>query len=170
MSKPLHIDMKYIRDLAKADDRVMPVSPQIGKEKRPFVGIVILCESKKYCIPLTSPKPKHLTMKNDKDFTRMFDENGEMIGCLSFNNMIPVSDSVLSPVNMKLHPEMREHERKYVSLLNDQLDWCNENQEAIIRKAEKLYRLITENPDKLPLLTKRCCDFIRLETVLSTRY
>ena len=83
--------MKYIRDLAKADDRVMSVSPQIGKEK-------------------------------------------------------------------------------YVSLLNDQLDWCNENQEAIIRKAEKLYRLITENPDKLPLLTKRCCDFIRLETVLSTRY
>ena len=165
-----HIDMKYIRDLAKADDRVMSVSPQIGKEKRPFVGIVILCESKKYCIPLTSPKPKHLTMKNDKDFTRMFDKNGKMIGCLNFNNMIPVSDSVLSPVNMKLHPEMREHERKYVSLLNDQLDWCNENQEAFIRKAEKLYRLITENPDKLPLLTKRCCDFIRLETVLSTRY
>lgn len=26
-----HIDMKYIRDLAKADDNVMSISPQIGK-------------------------------------------------------------------------------------------------------------------------------------------
>ena len=33
-----HIDMKYIRDLAKADDNVMSISPQIGKNTRPFVG------------------------------------------------------------------------------------------------------------------------------------
>lgn len=31
------IDMKYIRNLAKADDHVMSVSPQAGKETRPFV-------------------------------------------------------------------------------------------------------------------------------------
>lgn len=31
-----HIDMKYIRDLARVDDKVMSVSPQIGKERRPF--------------------------------------------------------------------------------------------------------------------------------------
>ena len=45
------IDMKYIRNLAKADDHVMSVSPQVGKETRPFVGIVVVCESLKYCIP-----------------------------------------------------------------------------------------------------------------------
>lgn len=33
------IDLKYIRDLAEVDDNVRSVSPQIGKEKRPFVGI-----------------------------------------------------------------------------------------------------------------------------------
>lgn len=35
--KRLHlylIDMKYIRNLAKVDDRVMSVSPQVGKETR----------------------------------------------------------------------------------------------------------------------------------------
>ena len=31
------IDMKYIRNLAKTDDHVMSVSPQTGKETRPFV-------------------------------------------------------------------------------------------------------------------------------------
>jgi protein AbiQ len=29
-----HIDMKYVRDLARIDDRVMSVSPQAGKENR----------------------------------------------------------------------------------------------------------------------------------------
>ena len=37
------IDMKYIRNLVKIEDKVMSVSPQIGKETRPFVGIVIIC-------------------------------------------------------------------------------------------------------------------------------
>ena len=35
-----HIDMKYVRDLARADDKVMSVSPQIGKESRPFIAFL----------------------------------------------------------------------------------------------------------------------------------
>lgn len=62
--------MKYVRDLARSDDKVMSVSPQVGKESRPFVGTVVICNQKKYCVPLTSPKPKHQTMKNDRDFSR----------------------------------------------------------------------------------------------------
>lgn len=37
-----HIDIKYIRDLSRADDKVMSVSPQTEKENRPFVGIVVV--------------------------------------------------------------------------------------------------------------------------------
>ena len=33
-----YIDLKYIRDLAKADDSVMSISPQRGKQNRPFAG------------------------------------------------------------------------------------------------------------------------------------
>lgn len=36
------VDIKYIRDLAKADEHVMSVSPQISKEKRPFIGIIVI--------------------------------------------------------------------------------------------------------------------------------
>ena len=43
------IDLKYIRNLAKVDDRVMSISPQINKCMRPFVGIVIVCNDKRYC-------------------------------------------------------------------------------------------------------------------------
>ena len=60
------IDMKYVRDLHNADDRVESVSPQIGKENRVFVGIVILHNGRKYCIPLSHPKEKHRTFLNLK--------------------------------------------------------------------------------------------------------
>ncbi len=65
------IDMKYVRDLANKDDTVRSVSPQQGKETRPFVGIVVVCDSKKYCVPLSSPKPKHQKMKAKRDLLKI---------------------------------------------------------------------------------------------------
>ena len=47
------IDIKYIRNLSKIDNNVMSVSPQINKQTRPFVGIVVICNDYKYCIPLS---------------------------------------------------------------------------------------------------------------------
>lgn len=32
------IDMKYVRDLSKADDHVTSISPQTGKDTGSFVG------------------------------------------------------------------------------------------------------------------------------------
>ena len=63
------VNMKYIRNLHnQGDDRVFSVSPQTGKSNRPFVGIVIICNNKQYCIPLSSPKDKHRSMKNGVDY------------------------------------------------------------------------------------------------------
>lgn len=50
-----YIDLKYIRNLSNADDNVMSISPQRGKENRPFVGVIVLVNGMEYCIPLTSP-------------------------------------------------------------------------------------------------------------------
>lgn len=164
-----HIDLKYIRDLAKADDNVMSISPQVGKASRPFVGIIVVCEAKKYCVPLTSPKAKHQKMKNDRDFSKIFDRNGKLIGCLNFNNMIPVNENVIHRVDMKIRPNDSSKDKAYKHLLNDQLDWCNENRDAISRKANKLYKIVTETPEKMKNLTRRCCDFKKLEKVLESR-
>ena len=164
-----HIDMKYIRDLAKADDNVMSVSPQIGKASRPFVGIVIICDNKSYCIPLSSPKPKHQNMKNDKDFSKMRDKKGKLIGVINFNNMIPVDETVISRIDMRIHNNDNPQDRAYKNLLNNQLDWCNENKDSIINKANKLYKIVTETPDKMINLTKRCCNFRKLEGILEKR-
>ena len=65
------IDLKYIRNLAKADDNVLSISPQVGKSTRPFIGIIVICDEKQYCVPLSSPKAKHKNMKNDVDFSKI---------------------------------------------------------------------------------------------------
>lgn len=42
------IDIKYVRNLRNADNRVSSVSPQIGKHHRIYVGIVVICNERKY--------------------------------------------------------------------------------------------------------------------------
>ena len=98
------LDMKYVRDLAKIDTNVMSVSPQVGKQSRPFVGVVLLCGGKRYCVPFSSPKPKHGHMRNSRDFSRIFDSRGKLIGVLNLNNMIPVNESVIAPIDMVIRP------------------------------------------------------------------
>lgn len=158
--------MKYIRDLSKADDKIMSVSPQEHKENRPFVGIIVVLENKKYCIPLTSPKEKHNKMKNDVDFSKIFDKSQNIIGALNFNNMIPVSNVLITPIDIISKRSDTHKESIYKMLLNNQLDWCNDNYDNITKKANKLYEFVTKTPEKSYNLTRRCCDFKKLEAVL----
>ena len=46
-----------------------------------------------------------------------------------------------------------------------QLDWCQRNQDAIIKKANKLYKMV-QSEKASGFLKKRCCDFRKLEVVM----
>jgi len=56
--KLYNVNMKYIRNLHNIDSNVPSVSPQIGKQTRPFLGIIVLVNKAKFCIPLTSNSNK----------------------------------------------------------------------------------------------------------------
>lgn len=56
--KLYNVNIKYIRNLHNVDDNVPSVSPQIGKQGRPFLGIVVLLNGSKFCIPFTSNSGK----------------------------------------------------------------------------------------------------------------
>ena len=92
------VDIKYIRNLHNVDDKVLSVSPQAGKDNRIFIGIVVICGIRKYCIPLSSPKPKHKNMKNSMDFSKI-EVEGQLLGVLNFNLMIPVEEEQLQLVD-----------------------------------------------------------------------
>ena len=161
------MDMKYVRDLHNVDDRVQSISPQIHKSNRPFVGVVVICDQHKYCIPLDHPKEKHYKMKNDIDFTRIYDGD-KLIGVLNFNNMIPVEDSLIRILDVKPGIKDSDAERAYKTLCAKELDWIQKNQTAIVKKANKLYQVIQMDTANYGL-KKRCLDFKRLEDVLKKR-
>ena len=55
--------------------------------------------------------------------------------------------------------------RRYKKLAAKQLDWCQRNQEAIVKKANKLYAMVQSEKTSV-FLKRRCCDFSKLEAVL----
>lgn len=170
------VDLKYIRELAKYDDNVMSISPQRGKSTRPFLGIITIIDNKKYCIPLTSPKDKFINSKSNIDFIKIFDDSIEsnnreakIIGILNINNMIPVNEKFIRKMNLKYSTVDNKNKIRRYTLLINQLDWCRKNMDVIINRANKVYNMVTETPGKSRNLTRRCCDFKKLEEV-SDRY
>ena len=159
------INLKYIRTIAKVDDNVMSISPQVGKSTRPFIGIIVMCNDRQYCVPLSSPKAKHSHMKNDVDFSKIFDPHGALVGVLNFNNMIPVRQDVITPLDIKIHTNDSPSTVHYKKLTMNQLTFCRQNHDAIIAKANKLYKMITDGKPS-HLLRRRCCNFAALEQAL----
>lgn len=157
------VDIKYIRNLHKIDDKVLSVSPQTGKDNRIFIGIVVICGFQKYCIPLSSPKEKHKKMRNTMDFSKI-EVNGELIGVLNFNLMIPIKETQLQPVDLIVRKRDRRDIIFYKNLCKQELDWCCKNSEIICNKANTLYKWYITGEEfnarnrclNFPLLEKEC--------------
>lgn len=125
------INNEYANELLKLDTKVM--NSVLQKEKRPFVGILFTIDEINYIAPLSSPKLKYKTMKNNIDFLKI--KNGDL-GVINFNNMIPVKMKYVTKINTKIN--FNKYDNKYITLLNKQLSWINktENEKKIINKAK----------------------------------
>ena len=99
----------------------------------------------------------------------MYDTHNKFIGALNFNNMIPVSEEFITQININPSKNDSPKDKIYKELLNNQLDWCNDNFDSITKKANKLYKFVTQSPEKSRNLTRRCCDFKKLEAILEKR-
>ena len=141
-------------DFLRQTDPCVP-STVDKKNTRPFVGVIFKVNGIQYYAPLSSPKPKHQNMKNQIDFLKI---NGGKWGAINFNNMIPIHSKSLFKIEMQPLSSDTKEDRIYKDLLNNQLDWCNANQEAILSRAAKLYNTITQGKGT-PALINRCCCF-----------
>ena len=88
-----HIKEDFITYLRQFDTKVA----ENKNQTRPYVGVVLEINSVKYYAPFSSPKPKHIKMKNGKDFRKI---NNGLYGAINFNNMIPVLDSALIEIDI----------------------------------------------------------------------
>lgn len=144
-----HINEHYINFLRSIDKRVQ----QNKGQRRPYVGVVLSINMVDYYVPLESPKPNHAKLKNGGAVLKL---DGGNLGIMGFNNMIPVVPSSLIPFDI-----LKVEDEKYKMLLLNQLDFCNKNQELILRRAESTYMKTVLG--RVPLYKKICCDFKKLE-------
>lgn len=152
----VNIDEEYCNYLRQYDSKV---TYNFGEKKnRPYVGVLFNIENMEYFVPLSSPKQKHLTMKNTLDFFKL--DNGKL-GAINLNNMIPVTRNNYNLVDFDKKNKSNS-DIKYLLLLENQLSYLNANYFSIINKAIKLYYLYNE--DRLPNNIKdRCCNYPLLE-------
>lgn len=150
------IDYNYCNYLRQFDKRVCY---NYGiKRTRPFVGVLFNVGSLEYFAPLSSPKPKHLHMRNTVDFVKIKDGK---LGAINFNNMIPVNKNSYEEINLHATPKDNK-EKQYINLLNSQLRWLNRHIKEIQNNSETLYyNYINDNLNTH--VKNRCCNFLLLE-------
>ncbi len=100
--KLYRIDIKYVRELHKVCDRVPSVSPQIKKNNRHFIGIILMINSQLYAVPITRHDgdiSKREKLKNNEGYTKVLNEEGRFVSGINFINMIPVTEKQLLPMD-----------------------------------------------------------------------
>ena len=163
--KLYHMNMKYIRRLHKADDNVPSVSPQLGKHARPFLGIIVLINGSKFCIPFTSntKKKKIESLRENITFRKIRDKDGKVLAGLNLNNMIPVREEHLTEIDLKVYSTDTPEIKHWKKLCIKELNWCQSHQNEIERLANELYRIYCS--DEPFGKRKICLNFPVLEKV-----
>jgi protein AbiQ len=156
--KLYNVNMKYIRNLHRVDDNVPSVSPQAGKQTRPFLGIVVLVNGSKFCIPFTSNSDKKAknfeSMRENITFRKIRDKNGKVLAALNLNNMIPVREEYITEIDLKIRENDSSEIIRWKRLCLKELNWCQSNQNEIERLANELYRIYSSNE---PFGKKKIC-------------
>ena len=154
--KLVMLDTNYCDYLRKYDDKV-PYNMGT-KDLRPFVGILFNVDGCLYFAPLSSPKPKHLKLKDNIDFLRL--DEGQL-GAVNFNNMLPVYEKNIKYIDLDYETnDIRD--KKYKILLKKQLFWLNRHSNRLFRMSKFLYDGYVMGNLKENIIN-RCCNFPLLE-------
>lgn len=157
-------DKDYINYLHAIDSRVERI--EYGGKIKPYVGVVLEIGKYYYYVPVSSPKRKHQSMKNNLDFLKICDKSGDLIAVMNLNNMIPIPTGRLlgldyAQIGRYRHFDSTEEKDRYIDLLRKELHIINSMSGRIQRNAASLHTHCASFPGDN--LSRRCCDFSRLE-------
>lgn len=175
----INIDQDYLEKMHNACSEVYYKAN--GYENKPYIGILINKNDRKYVIPLSSAKQKHKMWKNFNNDCYLIYETakkscmgekdvwveteGEYVkhifAVMDIKKMIPIIDGVYSKVNINSCDNDTDEVRKYKDLLNKEYTFCLKIINEVIGKANNLY----DKQMKTGKIAKFCCDFKALENV-----
>jgi protein AbiQ len=163
------INPSYVDYLKEFDKKVPNVDYDGGLKL--FLGKVTISDDSAmgYYIPLTSgSKTKFEKMPNRLDFVKITDPiDGEIIGAIDINNMIPAPDKVVSDFTYDLVRdysdfETKEERDKYFRMSLDELEYLNKMEDHIIGNARTIFSIYRSKSKQFENLRRRCCRFIDL--------
>lgn len=175
----INIDQNYLKKLHSACSEVY--YKVNGYENKPYIGILINKNDRKYVIPLSSAKEKHKTWKNvnkecflvyettkkscmrKDDIWVTIDQDNvkHILSVMDIKKMIPIVEGVYSRVNINPDKGDTDEVKKYKDLLNKEYSFCLKIINEVIGRANKLYDKQMETGK----VVKFCCDFKALEEV-----
>lgn len=152
------IDDNYINYLSQFDKHIA----YNKKQKRPYIGVVIVVEKHYYFAPLFSPKEKHKTYKDNLTFFKIINTKTKNdLGIIRFSDMIPVPQKCIELLDIK------SKSYGYRRLISEQYSYINipDNRKNILDKSKKLYNIVVRpNKSKMAKFYKSLsCDFKLLE-------
>ncbi|QIW15270.1 hypothetical protein A4G20_02410 [Pasteurellaceae bacterium RH1A] len=153
--KLYHINGDYVNYLKSFDSHVQH-NYDSERNQKPYVGIVLSVNGKHYFAPLTSPKEKHLKIKNSDPTTFKIKDNTKFYGSVLLNNMIPVKTCHLIAFDISEIKDLN-----YKNLLNREYQIISKNETLIRAKANTLYNSVISKSNAY--FCKVSCDFQQLE-------
>ena len=156
------IDDNYLNYLRRIEGRI-PLTNYGSDKMKPFFGSLFEVDNLIYVTQVSSPKPRHATMKNSIDFHKYYFKN-RLVGVVNLNYMFPVpkpyiNDLIYSQIDKYKTFPSEKAKYDYIRFLKLQL--AEIQQLNIEKDALKLYNMKYDKPNSP--LSKRCFDFKQLE-------
>ena len=160
----LVVDEYYLDYLRKGEKRI-PRS-DYGKDKyKPFFGVLFETEEFYYVTQISHPQSRHLKMKANLDFKKVYLPNSNrLIAVINLNYMFPMPKALYKRLEYK---DIEQHrtfmdeieKSKYIDLLKTELKIINTMN--VEKSAIRVYKNKYENPESD--LAKRCIEFKKME-------
>lgn len=165
MKKWVSVNESYLSILRSIEPRI-PFTNYGDNRFKPFFSPLFELDSLCYVTQVSSPKRRHVTMKSQKDFKKIFDKSGKLICVVNLNYMFPAPTCILKEVNYGNIQNFRtfknDYEKsQYIRLLRFELSAINNMN--LTKDAKYIYELKYNKP--YDVISKRCFDFKVLEIV-----
>ncbi|MBW0595445.1 hypothetical protein HUN03_00012 [Mycoplasmopsis anatis] len=127
------VEPSYLEHL-HLQDREVQYNPEYRTKVKPHLGIVVNCNDQMFLVPLSSPKEKFNSIRNNLyEYHKIFSKEQKLIGILMIKKMIPVTFNLISKIQF-------EKENKYHHLLTEQLQIINKQKSEITKKITTFYK------------------------------
>ena len=149
------IDINYLKYLHAIDDQVF-YKEEKNYDRKPHLGMLVGINGFKYCIPLTSAKPRHLGWQNitehnyivyeivnedelhKDDVYKKYDKESniykKLLSVLEIRKMIPVNEQVIEKINFDYIED-----QNYRNLLLKEYRFLSSYKKQILLKVQELY-------------------------------